>query len=115
MKSLLDRIPVCPHGKKSDIDFELCIVLGKLEAEIGEDLDYTSGYRCPECNLKAGGVKDSAHLRGLAVDIRCHDSSLRCKIDDAAVNLGIRRRGLGKNIIHIDTDSSLPQGVLWLY
>ncbi len=115
MKSLIDRIPVCPHSSKSDIDLELCVVLGKIEAEIGEELDYTSGYRCPECNLKAGGVKNSAHLRGLAVDIRCHDSLLRCKIENAAVKIGITRRGIGKNIIHLDIDSSLPQGVLWLY
>lgn len=109
------RVPVCKHGTKEDINISILQTLDRLERRLEESLDYTSGYRCPECNLKAGGVKSSAHLRGLAVDIRCHESSERFKIAKAAVELGVRRIGIGKNIIHLDVDTSLPQDVLWLY
>jgi len=115
MSLLKDRIPVCKHGTKENLDVGLLQTLGKLEKNLEEELDYTSGYRCPECNLKAGGVKNSAHLRGLGVDIRCHESHTRCKIIKGVVELGIRRFGIGKNIIHVDVDISLPQDVLWLY
>lgn len=110
-----ERVPVCKHGTKENLNVSLLQILNRLERRLEYQLDYSSGYRCPECNLKAGGVKDSAHLRGLAVDIRCHTSQERCKVDNGAVELGIRRRGIGKNIIHLDVDTSLPQDVLWLY
>lgn len=32
-----------------------------------------SGYRCPELNKLVGGVFNSAHMDGLAVDIACDD------------------------------------------
>lgn len=115
MMSLRDRIPVCPHATKSDLDISLILMLVRLEKLIGFELDYSSGFRCPECNLRAGGVKNSAHIRGLAVDIRCHTSHERFEIDNAAVSIGVRRRGIGKKIVHLDVASSLPQDVLFLY
>lgn len=33
-------------------------------------LKITSGYRCPELNKRVGGSSTSAHLKGLACDIR---------------------------------------------
>lgn len=33
----------------------------------------SSGYRCLELNTLVGGSKNSAHMRGLAVDFTCND------------------------------------------
>lgn len=42
-----------------------------------------SGYRCPELNKRIGGSKNSAHMKGLAVDFCCpgYGSALKvCKL-----------------------------------
>lgn len=115
MTPLIDRIPVCPHGSKDDIDITLKLALEKLELKLGYELDFTSGYRCYDCNLKAGGVKHSSHLKGKAVDVRAGNSVERYHIVSCAVLLGFLRIGIGKNFIHLDVDYDLPGNVLWLY
>lgn len=35
-----------------------------------QPITITSGYRCPNVNKEVGGVKNSYHLQGLAVDLR---------------------------------------------
>ncbi|MGC9344888.1 MAG: D-Ala-D-Ala carboxypeptidase family metallohydrolase, partial [Bacteroidales bacterium] len=37
----------------------------------------SSGYRCQKHNKEIGGVPDSAHTKGMAVDITCKDSRTR--------------------------------------
>jgi len=113
--TLRDRIPVCPHGDKDSISDDLIHALDRLEREVGFDLTFNSGYRCPKCNTRVGGVRNSAHLRGLAVDISCSFSILRFNLLKAALDLGFRRIGIGKTIIHLDVDVSLPQDVIWTY
>lgn len=75
----------------------------------------TSGFRSPDQNKKAGGVDDSAHLSGLAVDIACPDSGSRYKMTNALLRAGFNRIGVGKTFIHADIDSSKPQNVIWDY
>lgn len=45
-------------------------VLDVIRQSWGEPIIVTSGYRCPEVNTLAGGVLMSAHMSGLAADIR---------------------------------------------
>lgn len=73
----------------------------------------TSGYRPPAQNEVVGGVQDSAHLRGLAVDIACYDSRARMKMVTALIVAGCRRLGVYRSHIHADVDDSLPADVLW--
>ena len=113
--TLRDRIPVCPHGDKDSISPDLVSALDCLEHTLNLKLFYNSGFRCPKCNKVAGGVRDSAHLRGLAVDVRCSTSLRRMLVAKAALSLGFRRIGIGKTIIHLDVDVSLPQDVIWTY
>lgn len=45
-------------------------ILQPMRDAWGKPLQITSGYRCPELNAKVGGSPTSAHLAGLAADIR---------------------------------------------
>ena len=72
-------------------------------------------YRSRQHDVKKGRSGNSAHTRGLAVDIRCTTSSNRMKIVRAALACGIRRIGIGRTFIHLDSDPSLPQDVIWDY
>lgn len=94
---------------------DLISSLERLELHLGRELVYNSGYRCPACNKNAGGSSNSAHLRGLAVDIRCVSSADLFELVENAIILGWRRIGIGKSFVHFDVDLTLPQDVIWLY
>ncbi len=64
----------------------------------------TSGLRTPEKNAEIGGVKDSSHLKGLALDLSCIDSKTRFNIVRCAIIAEINRIGIGKTHIHLDID-----------
>lgn len=44
-------------------------ILDPLREAYGKPIIVTSGYRCPELNIKVGGSKTSQHVQGLAADI----------------------------------------------
>lgn len=81
----------------------------------GIPLVLNCAYRSKAREKKMGRSGNSAHTRGLAVDIRCNTSANRYKIVAAALGCGIRRIGIGKTFVHLDNDTSLPQGVMWDY
>lgn len=66
--------------------------------------------------LGAGGshTPNSAHQRGLAVDIRCSSSRNRMKIVASALIAGFRRIGVYDRHVHLDVDDTLPQDVIWV-
>jgi uncharacterized protein YcbK (DUF882 family) len=76
-----------------------------------------SGYRTPAHNTKVGGVKSSSHMNipCNAVDIHVKGSVERYKILEAAIIVGFNRIGIGKNFIHLDTDESKSQEIVWHY
>ena len=63
----------------------------------------TSGYRCPRYNQKIGGVVNSYHCIGLAVDIKVKDINL---IELLEICENIDFSGIGfyekKNFLHLD-------------
>lgn len=60
----------------------------------------TSGFRSPETNQSTpGAVSDSAHLKGLAVDLRVTNDHEVALIFDAAKAVGITRR-----LVYVDQD-----------
>ena len=78
-------------------------------------LRITSGSRCKQRNKDVGGLGDSAHMKGLAVDIGIYDSNERYHVVVAAIAAGINRIGIGSGLVHVDIDDTKPVNVLWVY
>lgn len=92
---------------------ELVAKLDQARGFAGVPFIITSGYRSPEDNTAAGGVEDSAHTRGEAVDLACSSSSVRHKMLSSLYLVGFNRIGVYDRHLHADVSSSLPQGVTW--
>jgi|TARA_R110000796_G_scaffold9120_4_gene31340 uncharacterized protein YcbK (DUF882 family) len=74
-----------------------------------------STWRSDAWNKEIKGAKNSAHLRGYAVDIKCTNSMDRFTIIKALLKAGYTRVGVASNFIHCDNDPSLAAGVIFLY
>ena len=73
-----------------------------------------SGYRTLEHNAEIGGVENSSHTLGLAVDLRARNSTEHFKITKALLQVGFSRISRKyPNHIHCDIDDSKPQEVLF--
>lgn len=99
-------------GKNMKKDF--LTKLDKARAIADVPFKITSGYRSKETNKRAGGVSTSSHLKGLAADISCKDSSTRQKIVNALIQAGFTRIGIADTFIHCDTDKD-KNDAIWLY
>lgn len=63
-----------------------------------------SACRCETHNKKIGGVKDSSHVKGLAVDISIPSDGARFAILSALLNVGFLRVLIYPTFIHVDLD-----------
>ena len=90
---------------------DLLMMLDELRDRAGIPLVLSSPYRCEAHNRKIGGVNNSAHTRGYAVDIRCVDSHSRFVILQALLEVGFRRIELAPTWIHVDNDPDKPRDV----
>ena len=89
--------------------------LDRIREAAGIPLVLNCAYRSREWDLAKGRSGNSAHTRGLAVDIRCLSDATRWRIIRAAIACGITRIGIGSTFIHLDADPSLSQEVVWHY
>ena len=64
---------------------------------------------------KIGGVKNSSHLKGLAVDIHIGGSDDRFALYEALRKVGFKRLGVAKTFIHADIDPDKSPDVMWVY
>lgn len=108
------------YFNQSEIDglnTKLVEMLDLARGYSGVPFKLTSTIRSEEKNKEVGGVKDSSHTKGLAVDIACNNSSDRYKILTGLLKAGFTRLGISykKNFIHVDIDKSKPQMVIWGY
>jgi hypothetical protein len=108
---------VCPCCGKILLDTDLIMKLEDLRHMLGEPIVILSAYRCPKHNKEVGGVPNSAHTKGMAVDIKCVNSNYRYKVLNINFynQIGFNRIGIGKDFIHLDVDKSKPQNVIWHY
>ncbi len=108
------------------VDQELMASLDRARHKAGIPFIVTSGYRTDEDNFSAGGVSDSAHTKGLAVDLRCKDSKtcfmlVKSLMDEGfkrfVIGLRFEKNEFGKDVLsfhnlHVDTDQDKPLPVL---
>jgi uncharacterized protein YcbK (DUF882 family) len=106
--------PTMP-GTGTEMQREIIGPLDYIREHLGKPMVVNSGYRTTAHNIAVGGATNSAHMRGLAADIKAVNSATRWKIVYYAMEIGITRIGIGPTIVHLDADLSLPQDVLWLY
>lgn len=94
---------------------ELVEMLDRARGFAGVPFAIVSGFRDKDHNEQVGGVADSAHMKGLAVDLRCRSSRERFKITSGLLMAGFSRIGWGDTFIHADCDGTKDQEVGWLY
>lgn len=96
---------------------ELVHLLDKARDLAGVPFVITSGYRDEAYNKKVGGAKDSAHLKGLAVDIRFKNSVELFAIVNGLLKAGFNRIGISfnGNFVHVDIDNKKQPMLIWGY
>jgi len=97
------------------VHLELLDRLDILRDLLKVPLIITSGLRCAFWNDHEGGIKDSEHLAGEAVDVACGTSGERWRMIKYAPRAGFHRMGVGKTFVHLDISPTKMQNVVWLY
>ncbi len=105
----------CPYCGKVWVDGNFILGLQKARDIAGIPFHINSGCRCVVQNMAVGGTEDSSHILGCAADIQARTSAVRWVIEGALRVAGFQRIGIRKTFIHVDSDDSKAQGVLWLY
>ena len=98
---------------------ELISMLDHARDLAGVEFKITSGYRIEADidRLKKAGYKvssKSSHLKGLAADIACNNST-RYNILESLLKVGFNRIGIGSTFIHVDIDPDKPPFTIWTY
>jgi zinc D-Ala-D-Ala carboxypeptidase len=79
----------------------------------GMPFHINSAYRTLAHNAKVGGVGDSAHTKGYAIDISAKDKATQVVILKALHKAGFRRFGVYATFIHADNDPSKSPISIW--
>lgn len=74
-----------------------------------------SGYRTTAHNAEVGGVDDSSHTKGVAVDIHYSTEKAAVAIIACLTRSGFVRIGKGDGFIHVDLDYDKPHPAYWDY
>lgn len=108
--------PGIPGSGKEKMDTNLIMILDNMRHRSQLAYKINSGFRTEAYNEKIGGVKNSSHIKGKAVDIAAPDSKTKFSIIESALHFGIQRIGVGTNFIHIDIDDiDKAAKVCWTY
>ena len=115
IKHFVAREFVCRHCGSVVIESRLIEVLEKLRLYLGKPVIITSAYRCEEYNRAIGGVENSAHVRGYAIDVKVIDSFTRFEAVNFLLSAGIKRIGIAEDFVHFDIDPEKPSPRIWVY
>lgn len=97
-------------GLKPDLVYKL----DRARDLFGSPMVITSGYRDPIYNKEIGGIDNSAHTKGMAVDIRCVDHDTQKRMIWALCCSGFKRVEAGSRHIHVDIDDTKPSPAFWI-
>lgn len=75
--------------------------LNEIREKYGKPIYINSGYRCDELNSLVGGVKDSKHRLGLAVDLRWDIDLIDFLIKNCSFDKLIREKAGKSKWIHL--------------
>lgn len=95
------------------LNAKLIQMLDRARENAGIPFILTSTVRSISENKDAGGVEDSAHLAGLAVDISISSSNARFRAISSLLAVGFTRIGIYEHHIHVDIDKSKAIDVIW--
>jgi len=112
----------CKGTDEINMDEQFMKKLVALRKELNQPMIVTSGYRHAAYNQVVGGVRNSPHIYGKAVDIACHGkkaySIIRLGIKYGFTGFGVKQHGpYEKRFIHLDTMSNddHPRPYIWSY
>lgn len=88
-------------------------MLDEARALAGIPFSLSSCFPLRQAQQGGGGVADSAHTHGYAVDIKCTSSHYRFRIISALLEAGFRRIEAGPTWVHVDNDPAKPQDVIF--
>ena len=99
------------------LNHDFVLLLDKARDIAGIPFIINSGFRTPEHNKAVGGVDDSAHLSGLAVDLRARNGAETYAIVKAAIEVGIKRIGINRasQFVHLDIAEDKPNPTIYEY
>jgi uncharacterized protein YcbK (DUF882 family) len=107
--------PDLPNSGAANMDNSFLSMLDDARGIAGIPFKITSGFRTEGHNEKVGGVKNSSHIKGKAVDIAVSSSRERWTILQSLQKAGFNRFGLAKTFIHVDNDLDKNPNVIWTY
>ncbi len=96
----------------NNISYTLVDMLNRAREKANIPFKLNSACRCLKHNKKVGGVEDSAHVKGLAVDISVTTDSVRFVIVSALLEVGFLRILIYPTFIHCDLDLDKPNPII---
>jgi len=112
----------CKGTDECQMDDGFLEKLIKIREDLGRPMIITSGYRHPAHNSAIGGVKDSPHVYGKAVDVAVMGEVaydiIYLAIKHGMTGIGVSQRGAHeRRFIHLDDMSSdtHPRPWVWSY
>jgi hypothetical protein len=111
-------MPIFPkHFSKDEIkglNDQLVLMLDLAREKAKIPFIISSGLRTQDQNIAINGVPDSAHLKGLAVDLKCVNGKDRFKMVFALLDVGFERIEIAPRHIHVDIDKTKPLKTMFL-
>ena len=108
----------CKCGcQQNNISPVLVQMLDVARSTAGIPFIITRGYRCKKHNKNVGGVTDSQHCNGNAVDIVWKDYNQLYLMINALLLAGFNRIGIHyqKKFIHVDISETKTNNLIWKY